>query len=392
MTLSDIPKSDVVVIGAGVIGMACACLAAQAGAKVTVIEAGEHPGQGASGAKAGLLTTVAEGTEGSPYSRFSTLGLERLLDRLPNLEKACDHSAQLELSPHLRLSSSAAETDMLQAFINSATLAQSRERLQDAAEIATTRPWLSRRVTAGVIGGVAHHINPSAFLAVLATQLKACGGKILTGTPVAKLIKSANRVTGVHLRDGHEVHAEAVVIAAGFHSLELLKDTPAAHLLPDMRAVRGQMITLDSSSVGGLPKEVISTGRGYIVPKQDGRIIVGATHEEGMTKRVATLSGLAMLTKIAAVAPVLTSLPVIDTFVGIRPQSADGLPIIGPVPGLRGVCLATGHGSHGILLSLATAESVLAILTSKPVSEDVASFDPQRMLTTPARATEKAFS
>lgn len=371
---------DIVVVGGGIIGMACAHTAAQAGARVTLIEAADAIGTGASAARAGLLTTVAEGRVGSPYARFSQNGLACILARLPELEAATGLSAGLERSAHLRLASDTKETALLENYMQLNVLRQDGEVLQDAESIGQNRRWLSPGVLCGVTGGYACHINPKAFLNVLATQFLACGGNIETSQTVSHLIEANGGVTGVQLRDGRKVLAEQTILAAGLGSLDLLNGLSAAALTP-LHGVRGQMVVLDGSSQNHvLPTEVISTARGYIVPKKDGRIVVGATHEAGKTGRHLTLAGTAMLMKIASVVPALTSLPVMDTFVGIRPMTIDGLPLIGKVPGLDEVCLATGHGSHGILLSLVTADAVLRLIKGQSADKDIAAFAPKRIV------------
>ncbi|RXT29803.1 hypothetical protein B5P46_01645 [Rhizobium leguminosarum] len=372
---SQISAVDVLIVGGGIVGSACAALTSRAGASVTLIETNSELGLGASAAKSGLLTTAADGRSGSAYARFSALALERLRAIIPILETETGASAQVIRSRHLRIAAGTDEETLLDSYLGASDLRQPDEMMVDGEALRANRPWLSRKVTRGIIGGHAHHLQPSSFLKILACACRQAGVTIETGVKVASLKRRNSRIVGVRLADGRVVRAGTTVLAAGFESAALLTSIgQAIRLLP----VRGQMAIVQGLEEIDILEDVISTGRGYIVPKPGGLIVIGATHERDNNKPILTLGGMGTLARIASVVPALTRLPIVGTFTGIRPMSPDGLPLIGPVPDTQGLLVATGHGSHGVLLSVATGEAIRDMAAGYSVTTDLATFDPRR--------------
>ena len=170
-------------------------------------------------------------------------------------------------------------------------------------------------------------------------------------TPVHGFITSGERVTGVQTAAG-PVHADHVVIAAGAWS-HLLGD----HLgiaLP-LKPTRGQVMVLETYN---RPLQRVAFGAGgYLAPKQDGRIVVGATEEDAGFECENTAGGVAFLVKVLQkLAPGLAEARVHHFGVGLRPTPADGLPLLGPVAHRPGLWVAAGHHRNGILLTPITAQ------------------------------------
>ena len=154
------------------------------------------------------------------------------------------------------------------------------------------------------------------------------------------------------------INCPTVVIAAGTWS-SFIKTAP----MPAIEPIRGQMICLEAKPQ--LTRHVIYSPRGYIVPRQDGRLLAGSTSEHaGFAKRV-TAGGIAgILRNALEISPAISSLPVIDTWAGLRPRAADGLPVIGPCGEIDGLFYATGHYRIGILLAPLTGELISKAIVS----------------------------
>jgi len=129
----------------------------------------------------------------------------------------------------------------------------------------------------------------------------------------------------------------------------------------EVKPIRGQMVSFESTE--RQINSVIYSPRGYIVPRADGRILAGATVEDaGFIKDVTAAAVDALRNMAFEIAPVLAAFDIKDSWAGLRPMSPDGLPIIGPVPGVEGLTVATGHYRNGILLAPITAKIVAAEL------------------------------
>jgi glycine oxidase len=175
------------------------------------------------------------------------------------------------------------------------------------------------------------------------------------------------------------IDAGAVVLAAGAWSLEV-----EGHGLPRgaVRPVRGQIAVLDTRPP--LLSRVVFSGRGYVVPRADGRILCGSTMEEVGFEKAVTAGGLRQVLDIAIeIAPALAAAPVVETWSNFRPSSPDGAPILGAgtVPGLF---YATGHTRNGILLLPITADAVSAAILGNAPPVDLSPFSPARLVTPPS--------
>lgn len=176
------------------------------------------------------------------------------------------------------------------------------------------------------------------------------------------------------MEDGSHVDAGAVLLAAGAWS-GLVEGLP--HLLP-VRPVRGQMLSLEPETP--LSAHVIESEEVYLVPRDDGRLLVGATVEEVGFREGNTVQGVRRLLNGAVrLAPVLGSASVKEFWAGLRPGTPDGLPILGPDPEVASLFLATGHYRNGILLAPATAECLAALLTGEGSEFVPPAFSPGRL-------------
>jgi glycine oxidase len=221
-----------------------------------------------------------------------------------------------------------------------------------------------------------HVIDPRALMAALADALESAGGTIRVGAEVTRLLRGASGVEGVELAGGERVPCGQVVIAAGVWSSRLAG-------LPDgegfsSRPVKGQILRLHDPAGPGLLTRVLRLERGYIVPRGDGRYVIGATMEErGFDTTVTAGAVFELLRDAAELVPGISELVIDELSAGLRPGTPDNSPVIGPgsVPGLH---WATGHYRGGILFAPLTGRLVAAALSGDPYPEDLAPFAPSR--------------
>src|SRR5487761_224928 len=186
-------------------------------------------------------------------------------------------------------------------------------------------------------------------------------------------VRAEKRSSGkLEVRQGEKIAARNVVIAAGWHSAEIGGSESYAPTIP----VRGQMAAL--GHVPGAPRTILRSARGYMAPRDDGRVVVGSTLESGVFDTRTTPAGLQKILAAATeMAPALAEAPVLETWAGLRPDSPDHLPIIGPT-GIEGLFVATGHYRNGMLLAPATAKYLAEWIATGKASAWFEPFSPLR--------------
>jgi glycine oxidase len=168
-----------------------------------------------------------------------------------------------------------------------------------------------------------------------------------------------DRVTGVRTASGTELLAETVVVAAGSWSAA---DWLPPKARPAVRPVKGQILTLSGPAAQPLCERIVVSERVYVVPRGDGRLVVGATVEEqGFDTRVTAGGVHELLREAYRLLPEVAELELVETIAGLRPTTADNLPLVGP-GACEGLLLATGHFRNGILLAPFTGERIAALL------------------------------
>ncbi len=351
-------EHDVVIVGAGVIGMACAWRAAQHGLDVLVLER-DHPGAGASNVAAGMLAPVGEASWGE--------------DRLLELALASHErwpSFASELASASGLESGFLELGALHVALDRDEAAELRRRFELMRDHGLAAEWLSpsqcRELEPGLapggFGGIhAPHesaVDPRTLIDALVTAAESAGARIEIAEVTEALI-DADRIVGVRVADGTEHRADAVVLAAGSWS--------AADWLPEaarprVRPVKGQILTLEGPASEPACARILVSERIYIVPRADGRLVVGATVEElGFDTRVTAGGVHELLREAYRALPQIAELELVETIAGLRPTTPDNVPLIG-YGAIDGLVLATGHFRNGILLAPITAERIVGLL------------------------------
>ena len=373
-------KPDVAVVGGGPIGLASAWHAARRGLDVCVLDAGEP---GAWHVAAGMLAPVAE----------AQFGEEPLLEL--NLRAAAGFPAFCEAlaaasgrDPGLRATGTlvvardrdeAEELDRLLAYrrrvgLDVERLLPSRARRLEPALAPTVRLALD------VAGD--HSVDPRRLVAALAAAVRAAGGSVRTGARATGLLADGERVTGVALEDGTTVAAGAVLVAAGAHTARLDGLPPGAAV--PIRPVKGQVLRLRDPNGPGLIERTVRTRDAYLVPRADGRYVLGATMEERGWDTAPTAGGVfELLRDVSEVVPGVLELELEELLAGLRPATPDNLPALG-AGALQGLYWATGHFRNGILLSGLSGELAAAALCGEPLPAWAAAADPCRFAQVPA--------
>ncbi len=358
-------QPDVVIVGGGIIGMAIAWRACQRGMKVTVLER-DMAGQATSSVAAGMLAPVVEVEFGDAGRRLLELGLrsaEMWSTFASELEADTGASVGLMGTGTLlvaRDDDDARELERQLVFRQSLGLAVERLRPSEARE---REPALAPTVRLALEAPEDHSVDPRRVVSALRTACESAGVELREHTPVARIELDAvgARITGVALRGGEHLAAGQVVLAAGPWSGQI-EGLPVGAGVP-VRPVKGQILRLRDPAGPGLLRRVLRFGGGYLVPREDGRYVLGATVEERGFELAATAGGVYELLRDAhELVPGISELEVEELSVGLRPGTPDNGPAIGPAS-VQGLIWATGHYRNGILLAPLTAQLVGDLLS-----------------------------
>jgi glycine oxidase len=363
---------DVAIIGGGIIGCALAWEFARAGVASTIVERRELARE-ASWASAGIISPP--GPRHGSRAELALRSFTRYPSLIEDVEALTGWSVGYMRSGEIDIAQDAGAAALRD------TLAWQRSRglgvdWIDSGGIREREPAISPAFTSGIYCADAGSVVLSRLASALARAATIRGASVVEQTAVSGVVVDRDKATGVRTFDG-VIPAGAVVIAAGAWSRTLGESIDVE--IPT-RPVKGQMLAIADPPVP--LRSVISGAGGYFVPRADGTIAVGATeeHDAGFDTRV-TPRGIAELTElIEQVAPSLLTGHLRETWAGLRPGTEDGEPIIGRVPHLSNVWIATGHFRSGALLAPATAELLAAsVMTGEP-DPLLKPFDPARMM------------
>jgi glycine oxidase len=357
---SSTERPNVAVIGAGVIGLSIAWRLAARGASVTVFDKGAA-GAGASHAAAGMLAACAEAEPGE--EALVALGREAQA-RWPAFaaELLTASGVDVELRQEGTLVVALTADDQARLHHQLAFQHKLGLPLQwiSAAETRRREPHLAGKLAGAVLSPEDHQVDNRKLAAALRVAAAAAGAHITEHQPVAAISLNAGRVDGIVLADGRKVAADVVVLAAGSWSRGI--EGLPTELRPPVRPIKGQMLALRMDPAAPLINHVIWAPGAYLVPRRDGRLLVGATVEERGYDASLTAGGVLTLLEAAwRVVPAVEELPIDEMWVGHRPGSRDDAPILGEGP-LKGLVYATGHHRNGILLTPITADAIARLV------------------------------
>jgi glycine oxidase len=360
---------DVAIVGAGVIGLAVGWRAAQRGMDVVVLERGAEPARETSSVAAGMLAPISEAVATElPLMRLGLASVGLYPDFVAELTEASGGADPGYLRCGTLLA--ARDADEAEALQRELELRESQglsaHRLRGS-EARRLEPALAPSLRLALHIPDDHAIDPRKLTAALARALTNAGGRLHTNAQVAGLRTAGDRVAGVRLFDGTDVSADNVVVAAGPWSSSL-DGVPEGASVP-VNPIKGQILRLHDPAGPGLLTRVLRMTGGYLVPRGDGRYVLGATMEErGLDTTVTAGGAFELLRNAFELLPSVTELVIDELSAGLRPATPDNAPAIGPgaVPGLH---WATGHFRHGILLTPITAELVVGGLMGEAIPD-----------------------
>jgi glycine oxidase len=366
-------RFDSIFVGGGVIGLACAWRAAQRGARVCVLER-ERPAAGASGVAAGMLAPVGEASWGE--EEILELNLESLR-RWPDFAEALEEESGLETE--------FAQKGALHVALDRDEAEELRRRYALHRTLGLESEWLTgrscRELEAGLataVRGGTHvpgeaSVDPRKVVAALLSALEDRRVEVRSGAEVVE----ADRRDGawrVRTSDGSALAGTKLVIAAGPWSgrMDWLPE------VPPVRPVKGEILTLSGSAERPVCERIVAGERVYVVPRADGRVIVGATVEERGFDATVTAGGVHELLREAyRLLPEIAELELLETSAGLRPGTPDNAPLVG-AGAAEDLLIATGHFRNGVLQTPITADAITALIAGEPAPASVTPFSPQR--------------
>jgi glycine oxidase len=366
---------DVLIAGGGVIGLTAAWFLAREGVGVTLVDRGDF-GQQASWAGAGIIAPGNPGGARTPYDLLRA------------------HSALMypEVSADLR-----DQTGMDNGYLACGGLELPEDGADDPAEgwraegiafqlvegddLRRRGPGLAAGLRrAYYLPGMSQVRNPR-HVKALRAACERSRVRLAPGCAIRGFVRHGDRIVSAETDRGRFA-AGRFLVAAGAWTDRLLAPLGWA---PGVTPVRGQIALLNTGSQGVRP--IVLQGKRYLVPRTDGRVLVGSTEEDAGFDARPTAGGVGGLLAFAAgLVPSLADAPLERCWAGLRPGSPDGLPFLGPVPGLDNLFVASGHFRAGIQLSPATALVLTELLLGQPTTVPLEPFLPGRSPQGPARA------
>jgi glycine oxidase len=327
--------TDVLIIGGGIIGLATAIALSQKGAKVTVVER-ELCGRGATWAAAGMLAPEAERLEGD-LLEFGIRSREMYPQWIANLMRLsgqdCGYWCCGMIAPVLEES----DRQVISQHSKYINREESRKRQSGLGEAILGSLWLPED----------GQVNNRKLTQALLTTARSLSIKILEGTTVYQIVRDQKRVMHLDTSAG-KLQSDRYVLAIGAWTRSLLP-------LP-IKPIKGQMLSVFDGD--RKLQRVIYAPSCYIVPRQDGTIVIGATVEDNGFSQGNTAAGIAqLLNRAIAVYPAIADMQITETWWGFRPHAPNEIPLLG-ASDYENLILATGHYRNGILFAPITAKLI----------------------------------
>ena len=355
---------NIVIVGAGVAGLAIGWRLRQAGADVTILERG-RAGRGASWAAAGMIAVAGEmGSAQTPEAEFGQHASRLWPDFATELEAASGRAVAFRRDGALMIARDAGEFARLQSWsgVERLTTAQARAK----------EPMLRADIAGALWAPDEARVDNRALGTALAVAFTRAGGTLSEMEAAVRFDVHEGAVVAVHT-PYRRYAADAFILAAGAWSGTLDGLPPEA--LPPVRPVKGEMIAITPPAGTRLPRQAVWGNDVYLVPRTD-RLLIGATVAEAGFDTGVTEAGADWLSKRAiALMPALATWEIVERWAGLRPGSPDGLPILGPAT-LRGLFIATGQFRNGILFAPSVAEYMSRLVLEHAAADPA--FDPRR--------------
>jgi glycine oxidase len=346
--MSEPSGSDVLVVGGGVAGLAIAWEAAGLGMGVTVLDRGRLGG-GATHAAAGMLSPLDEAHRGEALLRFGVCGLRAYPEWVGELEAESGLSSEYRGGGKFGAALSNSDVGPLRELERVAAAHGLRAEWIESAGLPTIAPALAPGLLGGLLLPDDQRVDNRALAGVLGEACRRRGVRLHPETAVRSVVLEGGRVRGVGLEDGRAIEGAMVVVAAGAWAGRLAGLPRPLRVRP----VRGQMLALRPRAP--ISSQVLGSRDVYLVPRDDGRLLVGATVEDVGFVEANTVDGVVgLLSAALSLVPSLADASIVEIWSGLRPGTDDGLPILGADPEVEGLFYATGHFRSGILLAPVT--------------------------------------
>ena len=370
----------VIIVGGGVIGLGIGWQLAKTGCTVSIYER-DQAGRAASWAAAGMLAPHAEvHFEERALLRLGVQSCRMYPEWVAELEADSQMSVGYRAEGTLIVGVDRDDARELEHLYESQQLLNLKVEWLTGAEAREMEPLLSPKITAAIWSRDDHQVDNRGMVDALIEAYRNANGILHENTPVNKIEVVDGKAAGIWIK-GNLEEADVIVLAAGCWSSDI--DGLPKTVQPPVRPVKGQMLALQMEE-GIVLEKVIRAPRAkyptdvYLVPKDDGRLVIGATNEEMDFDTRLTAGGLFELLRGSWEAvPGIYDLPVLEAWTGLRPGSRDNAPILGETS-VKNLIMATGHYRNGILLTPVTAREIASLILRGETSETIAPFQLSR--------------
>lgn len=372
----------VTIVGGGIIGLGIGWQLAKVGCSVSIYER-DIAGRAASWAAAGMLAPHAEvHFEERDLLRLGVQSSRIYPEWVAELETDSQMNVGYRAEGTLIVGVDQDDARELEHHYESQQLLNLKVEWLTGAEAREMEPLLSPKITAAIWSRDDHQVDNRAMVNALIEAYRNASGILHENTPIDKIEIVDGKAKGVWVK-GNLEEADVIVLAAGCWSSDI-NGLPKA-VQPPVRPVKGQMLALQMEE-GIVLQRVLRAPRAkypadvYLVPKDDGRLVIGATSEEmGFDTRLTAGGLFELLRGTWEAVPGIYDLPVLETWTGLRPGSRDNAPILGET-GVENLIMATGHYRNGILLTPITAREIASLILTGKNSETIAPFQLSRFV------------
>ncbi|HSP64294.1 MAG TPA: glycine oxidase ThiO [Pyrinomonadaceae bacterium] len=376
MSFTPRATADVVIVGGGVIGLAIARALRQRGVRdVMLIERGQI-GLEASWAAGGILGPQVEADRVDDFFQLACASRDMYPAFANALRAESGVDVELDMTGTLYLAFTQEEESVLRHRYDWQTTGGLGVELLSADEARALEPCISAKVRGALRFPNDIQVENRKLVEALAIASEKLGVRLVSDCEVRTVRVEQGKVRALETSRG-VVSAPIFVLAAGAWT-SLISSPDASLPAIEMEPVRGQMLCFKSDPP--IARHVIYSSRGYLVPRRDGRVLAGSTAERVGFERSVTGEGMNAIKSMALeIAPVIGSLPLVSSWAGFRPCAADGLPVLGPCEGIKGLFYATGHYRNGILLAPITGELIAKAIINDESSSLLRPFSPDRV-------------
>ncbi len=380
--MSQLPETaDVVVIGGGVIGLTIARALALRGVGNVLLVERTRPGAEASSAAAGMLAPQAEANDADDFFNLCAHSRDMYPTFVAGLREETGIDSELDRTGTLYLAFNEHDQREIERRYDWQARAGLTVQKLNPIDARSLEPRISESIRGALKFPNDIQVENRRLLTALVAANEKLGVQVTGGTTVESIRIDRGRVQGAETSRGF-VRTGQVVVSGGAWS-SFIKVPGAVSPAPRIEPVRGQMVCFDATgSSPGIPRHVIYSPRGYLVPRRDGRLLAGSTRDQVGLDKAVTASGVhSILSNAMEISPRISDLPLIGVWAGLRPRAQDSLPVLGPCAEIRGLMFATGHYRNGILLAPITGELIAAAIVDNVIPPNLNALGPDRFAT-----------